>query len=67
MLTFYLWSQSLLSDAVKRLKAPPTDERGLSETVQTALLVAFAIVAVGILIAAVTILLNNKAALIAGA
>jgi len=66
MLHLYIHSRLLLADALGRLQAPRRDERGLSESIQTALLAVFAIAAVAILIAAVTTLLNNKAAIIAG-
>jgi len=68
VLTLYIQTQLLLTDALERLTSPPPrrGERGLSESVQTALLVVFAIAAVAIIIVAVTTLLNNKAAIIAG-
>ena len=66
MLSLYIHSRLVLADVLGRLQAQRRDERGLSESIQTALLAVFAIAAVAIIVVAVTTLLNNKAAIIAG-
>jgi hypothetical protein len=51
-----------LADLEKRSR----DERGMSESVQTALLVVLGITVVGLLAVAITTFITNKAAIIAG-
>lgn len=66
MLSLATYTRLLIDDLSRRLQASGRDERGLSESVQTALLVVFAITAVGIITVAVATMLANKAAIIAG-
>lgn len=70
MLELYIKSQWLRAAAVDRLKREldrtRRAERGLSEAASTALLVVLAIAIVAILATAITVFINNKAAIIAG-
>ena len=70
MLELYIKSGLLRDAALDRLKREldrtKRAERGLSEAASTALLVVLAIAIVAILATAITVFINNKAAIIAG-
>lgn len=63
---YYTQSKLFLLAAAQRLTVRSRAERGLSDTVQNALLVVAGVAAVALLVAAVTTLLTSKAAIIAG-
>ena len=71
MLELYVKAQMMWNEAMDLLKdknqiAHRHDERGISDTASTALLVVAAIGLVAILMVAVTTFIYNKAAIIAG-
>ena len=71
MLELYIRTQMMWNEAIGLLNdknqiAHRHDERGLSDTASTALLVVAAIGIVTILVVAITTFITNKAAIIAG-